>query len=99
MGYSNDRGGITLNMEALRKNYLTKNKIDSLEYIWAIEEVDKDCIKDFQMETFSHSNNFFEIIDPCEFPGSLKWMEPAYELKYSVKYIRRFLKAKYQNPI
>ena len=81
------------------RNYLAINKIDSLEYNWAIEEVDNSCIKDFQMETFSLSNNFFEIIDPCEFPGASKWIEPTYELKYSVKYIRRFLKAEYQNRI
>jgi hypothetical protein len=81
------------------KNYLIKNKIDSLEYTWAFEEVDNNCIKVFQMETFSLSNNFFEIVDPCEFPGASKWKELTYELKYSVKYIRRFLKAKYQNRI
>src|SRR5450631_4081201 len=65
------------------KNYLTKNKIDSLNYNWAIEQVDSKCIKDIQMETFSISNNFLKIIDPCEFPDASKCMEPTYELKYT----------------
>ncbi len=81
------------------RNYLTGNKIDSSNYKWAFEQVDSNCINSIELETFSLTNFYFKIINPCEFSDAAKWLEPTYELKYAYKYMYMFLKPRFQKAL
>ena len=73
------------------------NDIDSVTIQWAIEHVDENCIGHVQLDNFSLSDLSIEIMDPCEFPHAIRSQEPAYELKYSYRFMQPFLKPKYQH--
>ncbi len=73
------------------------NDIDSTTITWAIEHVDENCIGNVRLDNFALSNPGIEIMDPCEFPHTIRSQEPAYQLKYSYKFIQPFLKPKYQH--
>jgi hypothetical protein len=78
---------------------LNQKYIDSITCNWALEQVDSNCIKTAQIENFSLSNLNIEIIDPCEFLHAIRSQEPAYQLKYSYKWLSPFLKQKFQRQL
>lgn len=75
---------------------LNNNNTDSIAYKWAIEQVDDNCLKDVQIENFSLSGLYIEIIDPCEFPHAIRALEPTFELKYTYQSLSMFLKPRFQ---
>ena len=80
-------------------NDLVNNVTDSETYTWAVEQIDSNCITNVQVENFSLSNQYIEIIDPCEFPYVIRSLEPIYKLKYSYKSILSFLKPEFQKKL
>lgn len=78
------------------KENLNNGETDSVAYKWAIEQVDDNCIKEVQIENFSLSELYIEIIDPCEFPHAIRALQPIFELKYTYKSLSAFLKPKLQ---
>lgn len=78
------------------KQNTIKEESDSVAFSWAMEEVDRNCIKNIQVENFSLSESYLQIIDPCEFPHAIRALEPTIELKYTYKSLSLFLKPRFQ---
>ncbi|MEO8762522.1 MAG: hypothetical protein ABI388_12920 [Bacteroidia bacterium] len=68
-----------------------KKEIDADNYHWAIEEIDSNCIKSISLVQFSLSDTQLEIIDDCEFPHVIRFIEPSYKLNYTYSTIKEFL--------
>jgi hypothetical protein len=78
------------------KQNTIKEESDSVAFAGAMEEVDANCIKSVQVENFSLSESYLQIIDPCEFPHAIRALEPTFELKYTYKSLSMFLKPRFQ---
>jgi len=77
------------------KDSIKTNKNDTTDFASAIEIVNESCIEHVEMKSFSLTKNELEIIDPCEFPHVMQNMGPDYQLKYSLGYLKEFLKPEY----
>ncbi len=77
------------------QNY-TEEEMDSVTFSWAMEQVNSNCIKDVQIQTFSLSESYLQIIDPCEFPHAIRALAPIFELKYTFQSLSMFLKPRFQ---
>lgn len=77
------------------KNNAAKD-VDSITVIWAIEQVDENCITNVKLDNFSLSAFAIEIKDRCEFPHAIRSQEPDYELKYPYRFVLPFLKPRFQ---
>ena len=76
---------------------LLDKEIDSVDYQWAIEEVDSNCINQIDVEQFKLSVEEIQIMDECEFPHAIQAIEPDYELKYPLKQIKKFIRPELLN--
>ncbi len=81
----------------LMKQYLNNKEADSATFELAIEIIDRDCIESLDPSEFTLTETTIEIEDHCSFPHIIRSQEPAYELKYSFKSIRKFLTPEFRN--
>jgi hypothetical protein len=81
------------------KDNFKNNDIDSMEYHWAISEVDNNCINEVSVERFAISDQWIEIFDPCEFPNAIRSQEPSMELRYAYSSILGFLRPRFRKLI
>ena len=81
------------------KTRLLKKELEPTDFQSAVEYIDNNCLNDAQVGNFSLSDTAIEIIDGCEFPRIMAWLEPGYELKYSFDSIADDLKPRFRSRI
>jgi hypothetical protein len=91
-----DKIGFLKEYKKERKEALASKEIDSDLYDSDMQEVDSNCMDSAELENFSLSKDHMKIIDPCEFPHMIEGQAPVYELKYTYKILRGWMKPKFK---
>jgi hypothetical protein len=75
-----------------KDSLLSAKAIDSSDYDFAMEHI-QQCIREVDTDRFLLFKNEIQIFDPCEFPHAVQALQPMYELKYSYRKMRKYIKA------
>ena len=70
---------------------LGKKEIDSSDWESIIDIVQNDCLNNVDIDKFSLTKDFLEVMDDCEFPHVISGLAPSYHLRYPIKYLNNFL--------
>jgi hypothetical protein len=79
------------------KGLFSSKQIDSSTYEWALEEIDSNCVKGSDIESFFLSKTGIEIIEPCEFPHAIRGISPSFKLEYSYPFMYPYLRSEFRN--
>jgi hypothetical protein len=93
-------------MPAFRKKLLLEKRKKLDDYLPELKELSpknfdwgkermEDCKKSIQLDEFILNDEFIEVFDDCRFPNAIKNLSPLYELKYSLKDLRYFLRPEF----